>query len=331
MDRPEERLALIECLERDGRPGRAIDVHGWPLTLGRALSNRVVLDDPCVAPAHARIEPDAQGALVLTALDTANGVAVDGRRLAAGERCALPAAGATLQLGQTRLRLRLPGERLAPEKLLPPAAAPPWLWALPLLALALAELALALDPGAELVAWLPVLVGLPVAVAAWCGVWALLSKVFQHRFDFDGHLRIALPWLLAIQFAESLLPPLAAALAWPGLWHLTAPLQVLLAAGWMRAHLVHVLPTLRRTVTAAVAVVTLAGSAIALNVVHRATDSFSRAPYMSTLPLPATRLAGTVPPAQLVEEMATLAAPLARRAQQARDEEAQDGVAADED
>jgi hypothetical protein len=93
----------------------------------------------------------------------------------------------------------------------------------------------------------------------------------------------------------------------------------------------HVLPTLRRTVTAAVAVVTLAGSAIALNVVHRATDSFSRAPYMSTLPLPATRLAGTVPPAQLVEEMATLAAPLARRAQQARDEEAQDGVAADED
>jgi hypothetical protein len=331
MDRPEERLALIECLERDGRLGRAIDVHGWPLTLGRALSNRVVLDDPCVAPAHARVEPDAQGSLVLTVLDTANGVSVDGRHFAAGGRCALPAAGATLQLGQTRLRLRLPGEVLAAEKLLPPAAASPWLWALPLFVLALAELALALDPGADLVAWLPVLVGLPVAVAGWCGVWALLSKVFQHRFDFGGHLRIALPWMLAIQLADSLLPQVAAALAWPALWKLAPPLQVLLAAGWVRAHLVQVLPAMRRTVTTAVAAVTLAGGAIALNVVHRATDSFSRAPYMSTLPLPATRLAGSVPPARLVEDMATLAAPLARRVQEARDEEAQDGVAADEE
>jgi hypothetical protein len=65
--------------------------------------------------------------------------------------------------------------------------------------------------------------------------------------------------------------------------------------------------------------------------VHRATDSVSSAPYMSTLPLPATRLAGSVPPARLVEDMATLAAPLARRVQEARDEEAQDGVAADEE
>jgi len=331
MGHPEERLALIECLERDGRLGRVFDVHGWPLTLGRALSNGVVLDDPCVAPAHARIEPDGQGSLELTVLETANGVSVDGRHLAAGERCVLPTAGATLQIGQTRLRLRLPGEVLATEKLLPPVAASPWLWALPLFALALTELALALDPGADLVAWLPVLVGLPVAVAGWCGVWALLSKVFQHRFDFGGHLRIALPWLLAIQLADSLLPQIAAALAWPTLWQLATPLQVLLAAGWVRAHLVHVLPALRRTVTAAVAAVTLAGSAIALNIVHRATDSFSRAPYMSTLPLPAARLTGTVPPARLVEDMTTLAAPLARRVQEARDEEAQDGIAADED
>lgn len=328
MDRPEERLALIECFERDGRPGRTVDVHAWPLTLGRALSNHMVLDDAYVAPRHASIGPDAQGRLVLTVLDTANGVAVDGRRHGAGSTCLLPEAGATLQLGQTRLRLRLPGETLAAEKPLPAAAAAatPWLLGLALLVLALAELGLGLDPGADLTAWLPVVVGLPVAVAGWCGLWALLSKVFQHRFDFAGHLRITLPWMLAVQLTDALLPQLAASLGWPWLWRLAVPVQVLLLALWLREHMAHVLPAHRRTVTAAVAAVTLAGSAISLSFIHRATDSVSRSPYMSTLPLPATRLAGTVPPSMLVQDMAGLADPLAARAKKAREEDEDDGA-----
>ncbi|MDZ7592372.1 MAG: FHA domain-containing protein [Rubrivivax sp.] len=328
MDRPEERLALIECFERDGRPGRTVDVRAWPLTLGRALANHMVLDDAYVAPRHASIGPDAQGRLVLTVLDTANGVAVDGRRHGAGSTCVLPEAGATLQLGQTRLRLRLPGETLAAEKPLPAAAAvaTPWLLGLALLALALAELGLGLDPGADLTAWLPVVMGLPVAVAGWCGLWALLSKVFQHRFDFAGHLRIALPWMLAVQLADALLPQVAASLGWPWLWRLAAPAQVLLFALWLREHMAHVLPAYRRTVTAAVAAATLAGSAISLSFIHRATDSVSRAPYMSTLPLPATRLAGTVPTSVLVQDMAGLADPLAARARKAREEDEDDGA-----
>ena len=324
MDRPEQRLALIECFERDGRTGRSIDVHAWPVTLGRGFTNHVVIDDPYVAALHARIAPDAQGGLALTVLDAGNGVLVDGRRHAAGATCALPEAGATLQLGHTRLRLRLPGETLAAERPLPRATASPWLLALLLFALVLAEFAMRLDPGADATAWVPVLVGLPVAVAGWCGVWALLSKMFQHRFDFGGHLRIALPWMLAAQLVDALVPQVAASLAWPALWYLVAPLEVMLGALWMRAHLALVLPGHRRIVTAAVAVVTLAGSAITLSFIHRATDSYSRAPYMSTLPLAGTRLAGTVPPEVLVADMARLAEPLARRAQEARDAEEED-------
>lgn len=330
MDRAEERLALIECFERDGRPGRTIDVHGWPVTLGRSLDNQVVLDDDHVAARHARLELGERGQVTLVVGDTANGVVADGRRHAAGAQVPLPAAGATLVLGQTRLRLRLRGEVLAPEKPLPAAAASPWLLALPLLVLALAELGVSLDPGADLTAWLPVLVGLPAAVGLWCGLWALLSKVFQHRFDFAGHLRIALPWLLALQVADLVLPQLGAALAWPWLWRLAAPLQVLLAALWVRAHLVQVLPLHRRAVTVAVLGVTLAGSAISLSFTQRASDSFSRAPYMSTLPLPALRLSGTVPPARLVEDMAALAEPLARRVQKARDDEEADSSGGDD-
>ena len=227
---------------------------------------------------------------------------------------------------------RLPGETLAAEKPLPATAAvaTPWLLGLALLALALAELGLGLDPGADLTAWLPVVVGLPVAVAGWCGLWALLSKVFQHRFDFAGHLRITLPWMLAVQLTDALLPQLAASLGWPWLWRLAAPVQVLLFALWLREHMVHVLPAYRRTVTAAVAAVALAGSAISLSFIHRATDSYSRAPYMSTLPLPATRLAGTVPPSVLVQDMARLADPLAARAKKAREEDEDDGAADEE-
>lgn len=330
MDRPEQRLALIECFERDGRPGRTIDVTAWPVTLGRALHNHVVLDDAYVAPSHARIEPDARGRLLLTVLDTGNGVSVDGSHHAAGATCTLPEAGAVLQLGQTRLRLRLPGEPLAPEKPLPPAAASSLLLALPLYALVVAEHALALDPGADATAWMPALVGLPVAVAGWCGLWALLSKVFQHRFDFGGHLRITLPWLLAIEACDALLPQVAAALAWPGLWQGVAPLQVVLGALWLRAHLAHVLPLHRRTITVAVAAVTLAGSAISLSFIHRSTDRWSRSPYMSTLPLPATRLAAAVPPAVLVEEMSALVEPLARRVKQAREDEEEDNPSSEE-
>lgn len=329
MDRGERRVALIECFERDGRPGHAIDVHGWPLTLGRALECDVVIDDPHVAAEHARIEADAQGRLRLTVGETINGLGVDGRRHAAGASVDLPPGGATLQLGQTRLRLRLPDERLAPEKPLPPAAASRWLLALALFALALGEQALALDPGADISAWLPVLVGLPVAVAGWCGLWALLSKVFQHRFDFGGHLRIALPWLLGLQVVDALLPLIAASLGWPGLWQLGPPLQVVLAALWLRAHLVHVLPGHRRAVSLAVAALTLAGGAISLEVIHRSSDGFSRSPYMSTLPLPGLRLGGTVAPAALVDDMAALEGPLARRAQKARDEDEEDGAVAD--
>ena len=51
---------------------------------------------------------------------------------------------------------------------------------------------------------------------------------------------------------------------------------------------------------------------------------------MSTLPLPATRLAGSVAPDVLVEEMAALVGPLARRVQKAREEEDEDGAAADD-
>ena len=292
MDQPEpdrparpDRLALIELQGRDGRIGRVVDVSHWPLSLGRALDNDVVIDDPHVAAYHAQLLLGDDGTVRLLPLPTLNGVRVDGRHASA--ETALPSGGAELQIGGTRLRLRLAGEVLAAELPLAPGGGTglltPLLLAVGVLALLLAEHWISLDPGADYSAWLPTALGLPVALAAWCGLWALMSKLFQHRFDFGGHLRIVLPWLLGMTIAEIVLPQAAAALALPGLWKLNSPLQALLAALILRAHLQHVLPLHGRAVNIGVAALALAGGALSLTGTWRAMQSLSPAPYMSCL------------------------------------------------
>jgi hypothetical protein len=247
----------------------------------------------------------------------------------------LPAGGALLQMGTTQVRLRLPGEVLAPERLLAGHSngtpARTLLLGLALMALLCAQHAVNLDPGADFAAWLPTLFGLPLVVMAWCGLWALLSKLFQHRFDFNGHLAIALPWLLGLVLLEVLWPLTAAALNTPALWQLTPALQALGGALLVHAHLRHMLPTRPRAVSATVAGMLLLGGGVSVASSLRANDSPFSTPYMSTLPLPALRLAGTVPAATLVQDMAPLAARLAKRAKKAREEDRDDSNAPAED
>jgi len=326
MDRAEDRIALIELIERDGRVGRVIDVHHWPLSLGRGLDSSVVLDDPHVAAVHATLRADEQGQVWLNVGASDNGVLVDGQRLPAGRSLALPAGGALLQLGATRLRLRLRGEQLAPERrLIFTAVRPAQLaWQAGLIGLLMGVRHwVGLDPGAGLTAWLPLLVGLPLALVGWCGAWALASKLFQHRFDFWGHARIVLPWVLAIEVGELLLPQLGGALGWPLPWQLVGPFTVLMLALMLRAQLAHLLPQQGRIVAATVAGLTLAYAGVTVATQHRSTDRILRGPYMSTLPLPPLRLGGSVPPQAMVEAMAPLRDQLAERAQQARDDEAE--------
>jgi hypothetical protein len=341
QNRSARRLALIELVEREGHPARLVDVHAWPVTLGRALDNDIVLDDPHVAAHHAVLEQPAEpdlagdGRIALRVLATRNGVRLGGRPVTDTVPLALPAGGALLQLGMTQVRLRLPGEVLAPERLLTGHAGGTLtrtlLQGAALMALLCAQHAVNLDPGADFSAWLSTLFGLPLAVMAWCGIWALLSKLFQHRFDFNGHLRIALPWLLGFGLLEALWPLLAAALNAPAMWKLTPALEAVGGALLVHAHLRHMLPTRPRAVSAAVAGLLLLGGGISVAGSLRANDSPFSTPYMSTLPLPALRLAGTVPAATLVQDMALLAARLAQRAKKAREEDRDDSNAPVED
>ncbi len=324
--RPEDRLALIELLDRDGRARRALDVHAWPVTLGRALDNTMVLDDPHVAPHHASLALGADGALVVQVGDSRNGLQLGQRRLRAGEQASVPAAGGLLQFGGLRLRLRLAGAPLAPEwPLARPLVAGLALWAMlaAWVAVQVAHRWVQLDPGADLVQWLPWLLGLPSGLALWCGLWALGSKLFRHGFEFSSHAAIALVWLLAYEALDLLLPQGAAALGWPWLWQAYhqwgLPLLGMLV---VRSHLRQLLPQRGAAINASLAIVLLAGVVVTLVINQRQLGRVFSDPYMSTLPPPALRWGSTTPLPEIGDALLPLRDALQQGARDAAAEDA---------
>ncbi|KAB2872882.1 MAG: FHA domain-containing protein, partial [Burkholderiaceae bacterium] len=92
---PAARLAQAEVVDAGGQGVRLIDVHAWPLAIGRALDNDIVLPDPHVAAHHATLAPGDDGRLRLQVGESRNGVRIEHGRtraqLRAGEQAALPA------------------------------------------------------------------------------------------------------------------------------------------------------------------------------------------------------------------------------------------------
>jgi hypothetical protein len=326
MDRPEARVALIEWLSRDGHVQSCVDVWRWPAAIGRALDNTMVLDDPHVAPHHLRLDVGVDGGVTLAVGDTRNGVRLGDRWLAAGAVAPLPTGGANLIVGACRLRIRLPGEALAAEqKLVRVAQRPAWTNGA-LLAAVFALLGadhwIALDPGDPFTAWLPLLLGAPAVLLGWCAVWALASKVFQHRFDFWGHLGIVLPFALAFLLVDALLPQVAASLGWPWLANASALIQAALAVTLLWSQARHVIPNHPRALGAATIGVAAVLAALSVVTSLRSTDRWGGELYLSSLPLPALRWGRTVTSQAFIDSAAGLRAGLQSRVQRARDDDA---------
>ena len=82
-----------------------------PVSIGRALSNDIILDDPYVDGRHAIIGADDAGALTIDDLGSVNGLRRNGTREAA--RVAVQ-PGTELRIGRTTLRFRDVDEVVAP-------------------------------------------------------------------------------------------------------------------------------------------------------------------------------------------------------------------------
>lgn len=344
---PGPSVALVESLDRDGSVRQSWRVDRWPLAIGRALDNDVVLADPHVAAHHlvlrppdeggvgSRADADARGlapaaGLDLAVGDTRNGVLLghgrQARRLAGGERLHVEVAGdLDLHLGRTWLRVRLAGAPLAPERLLEPATGADIRWPTTVLLLA------AVLAGIGLQTWLSndpdVLVRTLAAtlIAAlgvqflWAGAWALLSRLFAGQSRFGWHLRVATGAALLLLAGHALASLLAFVFDWAWASDYVYVYTYAVIACAVYGHLIAVEPQRRRLMRG----VAIAGFAAAVGLAVwfnlQRTGRAGEELYMSHLFPPALRLAKPQPVDRFVQGLAPLQAELDRDARRKPD------------
>lgn len=308
-----EVLAVIEWPERDGSARALQAVHEWPLTLGRALDNDLLLADPHVAPRHARIAPGEAG-LEIEVLESDNGVQCDARRLRRGERLPLRAEGEPVELvlGRTRLRLRLPGHTVAPERViereLPGTRryGPTLVAALVLVLMLSFNTWLESDPDTFGRSWGAMLLTSLVGTAVWCGLWSLLSKMFTRSLRFGWHLKVfvfaSVAWIVA-----GLVPELLAfALSWPWIADFGWVLTYAIGAAALYYHLLAVEPARPRLLRSVAVLALVVGVSLSLWFNQQRSDRLGAELYMSHLFPPALRLARPVGIEPYVDGLAEL-------------------------
>jgi pSer/pThr/pTyr-binding forkhead associated (FHA) protein len=213
-----------------------------PLTVGRGLSNDLILDDPYVDARHARISLDESGAALIEDLGSVNGLILNDARL----RGSVPVKpGAEIRVGRTKLRFRNPEEPVAPalvdETAIPrrpparvAALTPTRLrrarafattsrWAATtwgrLLAGGAAVSAVAIyswmgsaERSSKSEAFFAAL-AFAFMIAIWAGIWAVASRVSVQRFHFVGHVAVAsvvslggLIWTMSAEWVSFFFP-----------------------------------------------------------------------------------------------------------------------------
>jgi len=315
--------ALIEVLDRDGQVRQSVGVAHWPLRIGRALDNDLVLSDPHVAAHHLVID-DSESGLALDVADTVNGVLLGDKRLGRGERALLgeSAHAVELTVGRTRLRLRLPGEALAPELAIAPAtslkrrAAPIVLIATVLLFGVLFGAYLANDPDNFARAAGSTLLSVVVGSALWCGVWALLSKLFTRQAHFGWHVRVFLFAALALMALGAVPPLIAFAFSWPWVTDFAFVGEIGVAACALYFHLLAVEPARHRILKWTASTCAVVGVALTLWFNVQRTDRLGDELYMNHLFPPALRVAKPTTTDAFINGLTPLKATLDRKARE---------------
>jgi hypothetical protein len=193
-----------------------------PVTVGRGLTNDLILDDPYVDARHARIVVDESGAPLIEDLGSVNGLVANDARVQ-GRVPVHP--GAEIRVGHTMLRFRDPEEPVSPALVDDVAFARPprprvvvieptrsqssrtgvpailarladatWV-RLFVAALAMAAVAIytwmgSSDRSRTSDAFFAAL-AFGATIALWSGIWAVASRVSVQRFHFVGHIAVA--------------------------------------------------------------------------------------------------------------------------------------------
>ena len=196
-------LGYVEILDGKGGVVERIAVDSFPITIGRAYSNQVILSDPYVCPLHLKLAQDEQGRVLASDLESVNGCyPVDGKEpLTQWEL----QSGSQFRLGHTILRYVGVDHPLAPTLVYRASKASllasPYAAATSALVLVLV---LCLDGYLSSIERVTVakIIGEPWVtismLATWAGVWALASRLVVSRYNFALHVTIACVALLTI-------------------------------------------------------------------------------------------------------------------------------------
>jgi pSer/pThr/pTyr-binding forkhead associated (FHA) protein len=335
-------LAVIERLDDHGQVQQLHRVHHWPQKIGRAVDNDLLIDDPHVAAHHAVLAPrrdllenitsgdtasvvrppDAEQTLELLVGDTLNGVHLRPQKRrqkalhARSGQTLILKSGSEFQVGGVTLRLRLPGELLAPELPLQ-ARQIQAAWLMPTLA-AVGVAGLAADqwtqsnPGTPWLEILSPVLGGPMVLLLWCAAWALFSKLFRGQFALGTHLRIALPWVVGLMVLMPLLNQASFVFSMPILSRVVPLLEAAGGCALVWQHLSAIVPK-RRWHLAATTALGFVTAATYLGYNHQKTENrWFEQLYATTISLPGLRVAPAVSVESFMGGLRVLEGDLAR-------------------
>jgi hypothetical protein len=234
---------FVELLARNGDVLQRRRVDRLPIRVGRGYDNDVILDDDYAAAAHAVVEEDASGRLLLRDLGTRNGIVVDRKR----RQETVLTGDTVVRIGHTALRVRAADYPVAPELVdrtfhgwegtLPGAAGLALAGACALLARWLADTGFF-----ELVRYAEALAGGLAAALLWAGVWACANRLFGRHARLGRHLFVfgcGAAALMAYALAGS---TVAYAFSAESITHYASLVATVLVAGMIYFHLCTVRP-----------------------------------------------------------------------------------------
>ena len=189
-------LGYIEILDAKGNVSERVRVESFPLHIGRAYTNDIVVDDPYVCPMHLTIESEEGGRLIARDLDSVNGLHLraDNERVATLDLH----SGTQFRIGRTVMRYCNVEHPLAPTILDrengESRLASPYALAGAGMVLLLVLCLESYLSTIERVTFAKI-VSEPLTTVSmlltWCGVWALASRIVVSRFHFSPHAVIA--------------------------------------------------------------------------------------------------------------------------------------------
>jgi FHA domain-containing protein len=188
-------IVFVEVMDRLKQVRQRIAVSQFPVTIGRAYSNGIIIDDPNICPVHARIEYNDENEIVIVDTDSINGINNSGKTKDTFK--VSPQRGLTVKLGNTTIRIRSP--EFIPEATIVRGltGSPlrdiidknPYISLLALFPLSYLFLSTYLLSTENFIdSGMPIFFATCFNIVLWVSGWALLNRILSARFNFFPHL-----------------------------------------------------------------------------------------------------------------------------------------------